>query len=334
MEKRNENKEIMNNMKPVITDKYEMSYIRKMGNPKTHKTENELIIILPVGCYWAKKTDGCSYCGYQTLVDEMRTTTAPYTYVEILQTEIKKYAENIDRISFFVGGSFFEIPYKERCELISELNNYQNIKEVCIETRPELVTKESIKDILDCLGNKKLQIAFGVESSNEYIRNQIHKKGLDENTYIKAMNILLDLNVHVLIYIFVKPPIPYITDDEAIDDAMKTIKDSFDKGAYAVELECGYIVENSDMYNLYKNGRYKPLSFWSIQKLLKNAIALNRGIVRLAYFSDTPKPIAGPSNCEKCNDKFIKMFDEYRETLDPKVLFEEIQCECKKYIIR
>ena len=34
MEKRNENKEIMNNMKPVITDKYEMSYIRKMGNPK------------------------------------------------------------------------------------------------------------------------------------------------------------------------------------------------------------------------------------------------------------------------------------------------------------
>lgn len=44
--------------------------------------------------------------------------------------------------------------------------------------------------------------------------------------------------------------------DEAIDDAMKTIKDSFDKGAYAVELECGYIVENSDMYNLYKNGRY------------------------------------------------------------------------------
>ena len=148
------------------------------------------------------------------------------------------------------------------------------------------------------------------------------------------MNILLDLNVHVLIYVFVKPPIPYITDDEAIDDAMKTIKDSFDKGAYAVELECGYIVGNSDMYNLYKNGRYKPLSFWSIQKLLKNAIALNRGIVRLAYFSDTPKPIAGPSNCEKCNDKFIKMFDEYRETLDPKVLFEEIQCECKKYIIR
>lgn len=58
MEKRNENKEIMNNMKPVITDKYEMSYIRKMGNPKTHKTENELIIILPVGAIGQRKQMG------------------------------------------------------------------------------------------------------------------------------------------------------------------------------------------------------------------------------------------------------------------------------------
>ena len=38
--------------------------------------------------------------------------------------------------------------------------------------------------------------------------------------------------------------------DEAIDDAMKTIKDSFDKGAYAVELECGYIVENLSLIHI------------------------------------------------------------------------------------
>ena len=88
------------------------------------------------------------------------------------------------------------------------------------------------------------------------------------------MNILLDLNVHVLIYVFVKPPIPYITDDEAIDDAMKTIKDSFDKGAYAVELECGYIVENSDMYNLYKNGRYKPLFILEHSKIIKECYSI------------------------------------------------------------
>ena len=57
------------NLLPSITDKYEMSYIRKMGNPETNKTENELIIILPVGCYWSKQSGGCAYCGYQALVD-------------------------------------------------------------------------------------------------------------------------------------------------------------------------------------------------------------------------------------------------------------------------
>lgn len=47
-----------------LVEKYEMSYIRRMGNYKTHETENELIVLLPVGCYWAKKTGGCAYCGY------------------------------------------------------------------------------------------------------------------------------------------------------------------------------------------------------------------------------------------------------------------------------
>ena len=317
------------NIKLQITDKYEMSYIRKMGNPETHVTENELIIILPVGCYWAKKTDGCAYCGYQALVDEMQRTTAPYTYLEILRAEMGKQTERIDRVSFFVGGSFLEIPQENQKELIFELNKYPTVKEICIETRPELVTQDNIKMILDCMDNKKLQVAFGVESSDEYIRNHIHKKGLSEETYNKAMGILKALDVRVLVYVFVKPPIADITDKEALIDARRTIEDSFNKGAYAVELECGYIVENSEMYDLYKKGRYKPLSFWSIQELMREAVALNRGVVRLAYFSDTPKPIAGPSNCKNCDDKFIEMFDEYRRTLDPKVLNKEIYCACR-----
>lgn len=320
---------IENKNKPAITSKYEMSYIRKMGNPESHKMENELIIILPVGCYWAKKTDGCAYCGYQALVDEMQTTTAPYSYLEILRTEMDKQSETIDRVSFFVGGSFLEIPEVEQLGLISELNYYPSVKEICIETRPELVTKKNIEAILACMDNKRLQIAFGIESSDNYIRNRVHKKGLSEEVYNKSMEILKELEVRTLIYVFVKPPIANISDEEALLDAMCTIKDSFDKGAYAVELECGYIVENSDMYELYKQGNYKPLTFWSIQKLLREAINLKRGIVRLAYFSDTPKPIAGPSNCPKCDDKFIKMFDDYRKTLDPEILKRDIACSCR-----
>ncbi len=319
-----------NTAKQKITDKYEMSYIRKMGNADTCETENELIIILPVGCYWAKKTGGCAYCGYQTLVDEMQITTAPYTYLEILQTEMSKQTEVIDRVSFFVGGSYLEIPRSEQLELVAELNKYPSVKEICIETRPELVTKEGIEAILNTMdSNKRLQIAFGVESSDDYIRNQVHKKGLSENAYNKAMGILKDLGVRVLIYVFVKPPIANMTDKEALEDAMTTIKDSFDKGAYAVELECGYIVENSDMYDLYQQRKYKPLTFWSIQKLVRQANELNRGVVRLAYFSDTPKPIAGPSNCPNCDDEFIQMFDEYRKTLNTEILEREIRCSCK-----
>ena len=106
----------------------------------------------------------------------------------------------------------------------------------------------------------------------------MHKrKALGKEKYNRIIDILLDLNVHVLIYIFVKPLIPYITDDEAIDELLRknNKKDSFDKGAYAVgDWRCGYIVENSDMYNLYKDGRYKPLSFWEHSKIIKECYSI------------------------------------------------------------
>lgn len=312
-----------------ITEKYEMSYIREMGNPKTHMTENELIVLLPVGCFWAKKTNGCAYCGYQALVDEMRATSEFVSYLDILRNEISKQVVPIHRVSFFVGGSFLEIPKKERLELLKELNQYPEITEVFFETRPELITKQNISEAMNVIESKRLTVAIGLESSNEHIRNDIHKKGFSNEVFDKSMKILQECEVQTLIYVFVKPPVAGMTDEEALKDALSTIKDSFDKGAYAVELECGYIVENSAMHDLYMKGMYKPLMFWSIQKLIIDAIGLKKGIVRLAYFSDTPEPIAGPSNCEKCDNEFIDMFNQYRKTLDSKYIYNEIKCDCK-----
>lgn len=314
-----------------LVEKYEMSYIRRMGNYKTHETENELIVLLPVGCYWAKKTGGCAYCGYQALVDEMVSTTEPMRYVEILRHELNKQTETIDRLSFFVGGSFFEIPREERLELFRELKKYPSIHEVYIETRPQLITPDNIDELKKCLEGKKLSVAIDLETYSDEIRNNIHKKGITNEDFIKGMKILNEAGVSSLIYVFVKPPVENITDKEAIDEALQTIKFCFENHAEAIELECGYIVENSDMHELYNQGKYDVLSLWSIRDLILEALSIsNEGIIRLAHFTDTPKPIAIPSNCEKCSDKFYKMLDRYRETLDSKYLEEVIECDCRK----
>lgn len=312
-----------------ITEFMELSYIRKMGNRETNEVENELIVLFPVGCYWAKQFGSCTYCGYQPLVDEIRAKYENIDYMEILDNEINKQKEPIHRISFFVGGSFFEIPREDRIKIFQYVKML-DINDVYIETRPELVTEKNVKELKEILGDKKLWVAIGLETYDEHIRNKVHKKGITDEVYVKAMQILNDANVLSLVYVFVKPPVENISDTEAFEEAYRTIEYCFDSGCTAIELECGYIVENSYIKQLYDENKYKPLKLWTIQKLLKDTIELNKGTIRLAYFTDTPEPIDGPKNCEKCSQEFYDMFNEYRRTMDTNILYREINCECKE----
>jgi len=310
-----------------VTEYMELSYIRKMGNRKTHEIENELIVLFPVGCYWAKKYGSCSYCGYQPLVDEIRAKYKDIDYLEVLKNEVEKQDVTIHRISFFVGGSFFEIPRNIRIEIFNYINKL-DISDIYIETRPELITNKNVCELKNIIKNKNLWVAIGLETSDEYIRNSIHNKGISDKTFINAMEILNMNSVFSLIYVFVKPPIENITDKQAYEEAYKTIEYCFKKGCTAIELECGYIVENSYIKELYDKGKYKPLKLWTIQKLLKETFKLNKGPIRLAYFSDTPEPIDGPKNCNKCSNIFYEMFDEYRKTMNIEILNTNINCDC------
>ncbi len=230
-----------------------------------------------------------------------------------------------------MGGSFFEIPETERIRLINETNNHQTVTDIFFESRPELITDENVKQIKQLIPNKRLSIAIGLESSDDEIRNKVHKKGFSNVQFLKALNILKQNAVRSLAYVFVKPPIADITDEEASREAYATIKYCFDHGADSVELECGYIVENSEMQTLYDAGHYKTLSLWTIRELLLRSLEMeNAGIIRLAYFTDTPVPLDVPKNCEKCNGIFLDMFKEYRETLNVMALKKDVRCDCQK----
>lgn len=305
-----------------------LSYIRIMGNPVTNVSERELIVLLPAGCYWAKKHGSCSYCGYQPLVDEFRSNFGEVDILDILKSEVEKQTEPFQRISFFVGGSFLEIPKNKQLELFNYVDSLP-VSEVFIETRPELVTENNVSLLKNSLTNKILWVAIGLESSNEEIRNRVHNKGIDEPTFLKAMEYIKNAGTKPFVYVFLKPPMPYISDKSAYDDAFETVKYSFNAGAEAVEIESGYIVEGTYMQKLYNEKKYEPLRLWTILKLIKDAHQLNLGICRLAYFSDTPEPLAFPGNCSNCTSKIVEQLQKFRETMDYKYLDYDGVCDCK-----
>lgn len=307
----------------------ELSYIRLMGNPVTNETERELVILLPVGCYWAKKDKSCSYCGYQPVVDGFRKEFGEVDYLDIIKCEIEKQKEPFQRVAFFVGGSFLEIPPYKQIEIFEYMDTLP-IRQVFFESRPELIREEQILVLKNCLHNKELMVAIGLETSDEKIRNEVHKKGINNDTYVKGINILKKLEIKPLIYVFLKPPVANITDKEAYEEGMKTIRYAFETGAYAVEIESGYIVENSDMQKLYMSGQYECLNLWTIHKVLEDSIQMNMGICRLAYFSDTPEPLVIPQGCPECTERVYKALDEYRRTLDVSKVLNMETCKCKE----
>lgn len=307
----------------------ELSYVRLMGNPDNHEIERELIVLLPVGCYWAKKKGSCSYCGYQPVVEAFKDAYGDVDFVEIIKNEVAKQEEEFQRITFFVGGSFLEISPSKQIEIMKYVDTL-NVNQVFFESRPELITEKNIANLKECLHNKNLLVAIGLESSDEHIRNGVHRKGVSNETYLKAMDILNKYGIKTLIYVFFKPPVEYINDEQAYNEAMDTIKYAFETGAYAVEIESGYIVENSDMCDLYNEGKYEVLNLWSIVKLMIDAINLNKGLCRLAYFSDTPKPLKIPESCDLCSERIYYALDMYRKTLDASWIMNLEDCECKK----
>lgn len=306
----------------------ELSYIRLVGNPETKKVERELVILLPVGCYWAKKSGSCSYCGFQPAVEAFKANFGDVDLLEILKHAVHKQELPFERISFFVGGSFLEVPPHKQIELFNYVNNL-NVKAVYIETRPELIKVENIQILKDCLHNKELVVAIGLESSSEHIRNNVHKKGFFNAVYLAAMAALKTAGVKSLIYVFYKAPMADITDKQAYEDAMETIKFAFASGADSVEIESGYVVENSFIHDLYNSNQYEPLKLWSIIKLIKDSNVLGLGTCALGYFSDTPEPVAIPRNCDKCSDTLYSLLQKYRETVDMEHILNIQDCECK-----
>ena len=307
----------------------ELSYIREMGNPETHVTERELVVLLPVGCYWAKKDKSCSYCGYQPVVDAFIEEYGNVDYVEIIKNEVAKQEQPFQRITFFVGGSFLEIPPKKQIEIMEYVDTLP-VNHVFFESRPELITKENIEAVKNCLHDKELMVAIGLETSDATIRNEVHKKGIENKTYLKGINILNNVGIKTLIYVFLKPPVADITDRTAYEDGINTIRYAFETGAYAVEIESGYIVENSAMQKLYNDGHYQCLNLWTIHKVVQDAIKLNMGICRLAYFSDTPEPLVIPQSCPECSERLYEVFDVYRKTLDENIIINVEDCKCKE----
>ncbi|MHA1314539.1 MAG: hypothetical protein ACTSRB_11585, partial [Candidatus Helarchaeota archaeon] len=94
----------------------------------------------------------------------------------------------LSEIKVFNGGSFFELPKKT----IQDLKPLVKDKSFSIETRPELITRISIRSLFSNLEPSRLNVFIGFDSLEPKIRNMLLNKNIPQSELFRIANFSLD----------------------------------------------------------------------------------------------------------------------------------------------
>lgn len=287
----------------------------------------QLTVMLPgAGCAWAKRSGGCYMCGFSR-------STYRYTRGRLLPTLVFKAmlskamaGVTAEIVAIYNGGSFLnprEIPASIPAWLSEKVAKHPSIRQLFVESRPEFVDSTLIQAMITSLGGKILKVGIGLECVTDIIRERCIHKGFSLEDYKRAVNVLRDHGARVLTYVFFKPV--FLSEAEAIEEAVKTIDYAFSHGSDEVALESAFVQKGTLMHRMFQNGKFRPPWLWSVIEVVKRTQHL--GLVHIAGFSDEPPPIAIPTNCPNCSPQVEKALQDFRETADIRI-FEGLDCTC------
>lgn len=312
--------------KPVSSWIKEDRLLQKKGKEFT-------IILRTKGCSWALgEYGGCSMCGY--IQD---STIEKIDQIHIINQIDYAFRENINEISsdeadfilkIFNSGSFFdddEISEEVREYLYKKIANIPKIKEVVLESRVDYITNNKLKKMKEVLKNKHVEVAIGLETTNDYIRNKYINKGLSFKDFLNAVQLCKENNVGIRAYLLFKPP--FLNEQTAIEDCVNSIHTLAKLKIDTISINPLNIQKDSLVEYLYYQNRYRPPWFYSLFKCILIACKDNNILdsIRIISSPSGAGTKKGIHNCLKreCNEFMSKTLEEF-------VLTQNVNCLIKK----
>lgn len=301
-----------------MTDSY--SEIKQHYSVPDKSAINRWTLMLPAaGCEYYKKTGGCTMCGfYRSNRKYSFGLRYPSFAFEALYRIARAKADRSRPQELFLynGGSFFnsrEIPNEFTQYLFKAVKEHPTLDKVMVESRVEYIRPEKIEEALKILDGKKLMIGIGLESENNYVRNNLIHKGLSLDHFKKTVMMISESGAQTLAYIFLKPL--GLSEEAALEDTWQTIKYCHALGIDEIEISCAFIQTGTKMAEAYKRKEYSPPTLWTIVEIIRRA-TLEGWTISIGGFGDKPAPIAIPRNdCpDDCSIDIYPLIEDYRRT--------------------
>jgi archaeosine synthase beta-subunit len=321
--------EINHSIKQLIPDNFHNDYFESAGFHEIgvsyidgKEIERVIIILKGCGCEWAHRKDGgCTMCGH--LSGSSNGKPLPMDALKkqfddaIAQYDFKNYP----KLCVYNGGSLLnerEIPTELRRYMFNRIREIPEIKRLIIESRPVYIKDEILDEIEELLPDTTVEIGIGVETANDKVRDLILNKGVSSDELRKVGKKLRNRRTKFLAYVLVRPP--FLTEAEAIEDTVESIKFAAELGADIVSLEAVSIQDLTMVAFLAEAGFYSPPWIWSIFEIVNRTYDMDVDL-RIGGFEFYPIPKEFTSNCPACDKDMINIINQFNRTNDIKSLY-------------
>lgn len=317
-------------------DDWELKAANIHGSPVKSLT----ITLTPNGCSWANQ-GGCTMCGEyagSTAGKKLESVFHFAQFASALSSFINSHEFTPEWLRIYQEGNYLvneEVDQSNQTDILKLASSECGVKRITIECMAKFIKEENVTYIAEAVRSGiELEMGMGFESANDIVRNICVNKGETLEDYKRAINILKRFGIRSLAYVLLKPP--FLTEQEAIDDAIATIQIANDIGFDAISLQPITLHKNSLVHALYSQNLYKLPWLWSVIHVAKSASNIND--FRIGGFGFSPRPVDATQNfhnelckCD-CNDIIWEGIKKYGENRNLKMLTH--LCTEDKYICK
>lgn len=308
-------------------------YSVKYSYMNGHTAKVLAITLSPTGCEWANQ-GGCSMCGEWE--GSRKNDIVPSSF------HIAQFKNSVNRLfpeyqpswlRIYQEGNYTntnEMELAAQLEILRMAVQLPGLERITIESRPNYLTESVLVKFAEVMKGSsiELEIGMGYEAENDIVRNICINKGEQIQDYISAIEKLHDYGVRALAYVILKPP--FLTEGEAITEAVRTIYSAQKLGFDSISLEPMSVHKYSLVHALYVKGLYDVPWLWSVIEVIKHTyVKVNDLRIGGVGFFPRPKTVTHNhhenNNCNKHAWEAIGLYNKERIVDE---LFE-LDCECK-----
>jgi len=269
----------------------------------------------------SKGVGGCIFCGERGSGENTKRIDISQQVKMHLNSYKAKRANKF--IAYFQN---FSNTYDDVDVLRNKYNNAlidDRIVALGIATRPDCIDENIVKLLEEYKKKYYVYVELGLQTSNENVAKKINR-GYSNEDFAKAVKLLNKYNIDIVTHIMVG--LPY----EEENDIENTVKFINSLNIMGVKIHSTYIIKNTVLENLYKKGKYTPISLdYYVDNVCKIISNLRPNIIICRITGDAPKDILIEP---KWNSRKKIVLNTINKSLNERDIFQGDKYESKNNI--